>query len=372
MKTPGGLRIYGAPGIYVQGPGALDRLAEFAAPHGPVPIVIGDAHVEATFGPRIRDLLSAGGLTGLFRTLGGEITRDEIARLSSGLDAEPTGAIVGVGGGKSLDAAKAVAVLTGRPVITVPTIASNDSPTSASIAVYDDNHVMIAVDRMARNPDAVLVDTAIIAAAPADFLRAGIGDAIAKMYEARGCHLGSGLTPFGTRPLTSAMIVAQGCHDVLRRHAAAGVAACEAGIVTDDLEATVEASILMAGLGFENGGLSLAHSLTRGLLKVRGARDAIHGQQIAWATLIHIAAEGTDDVQDMMEFHRSVGLSLCLADLGLPDPTEEDIATIARGTMTAQHLANFSIEITPALITNAIHRIEALATATSPTEGTPS
>ena len=66
--------------------------------------------------------------------------------------------MIGLGGGKSLDSAKGVAVLLDRPMFTVPTIASNESPTSASIAIYDDHHVMIAVDRMERNPELVLVD----------------------------------------------------------------------------------------------------------------------------------------------------------------------------------------------------------------------
>ena len=61
--------------------------------------------------------------------------------------------------------------------------------------------------------------------------------------------------------------------------------------MTEDLEALVEAVVLLSGMGFENGGLSLAHSLTRGLMRARGARDALHGQHVAWATLVQRVAE---------------------------------------------------------------------------------
>ena len=39
--------------------------------------------------------------------------------------------VVGVGGGKAIDAAKAAAAFAGLRVVVVPTIASNDAPTSA-------------------------------------------------------------------------------------------------------------------------------------------------------------------------------------------------------------------------------------------------
>jgi glycerol dehydrogenase len=359
----GGLRLFGGPGRYHQGPGALDLLGEVAAPFGPAPLVIGDAHVMAMLRPRLEALLAGAGLRPAFRTLEGEITRPAIAALARG--AEAASVVVGVGGGKSLDAAKGVAMTLGAPAVTVPTIASNDSPTSAAVAIYDDDHVMIAVDRMAASPACVLVDTALIAAAPAHFLRAGIGDAIAKKYEAEGCMAGTGVTPFGTRPLLTALAIADCAHATILRHAEAALAACEAKAVTPDLEHVVEAVVLMSGLGFENGGLSLAHSLTRGLVRARGARDAIHGAQVAWAVLVHMAAEGRgdDDIQSLARFYRRIGLPVRLADLGMADPTDAEIDEMARLTMTAPHLANFGVPLDRAAVAAAIRRAEALGAA---------
>ena len=45
-------------------------------------------------------------------------------------------AIVGIGGGKTIDAAKAVAHPAGLPLVVVPTVASTDAPTSALAVVY--------------------------------------------------------------------------------------------------------------------------------------------------------------------------------------------------------------------------------------------
>lgn len=361
----GNIRIFGAPPRYIQGPGAIDRIGALLEPWGPNILVVGDTHVIGMLGERLRGLLEASGLAPVFLRLDGEITRDAIAALAAQAGGVDFGIVLGLGGGKSLDAGKAVAVLLGKPVATAPTIASNDSPTSGSIAIYDDNHTMIAVDRMPGGPALVVVDTALIAKAPVHFLLAGIGDAISKKFEAEGCMAGTGVTPFGVRPLETAIAIADCCYRTIRQHAAAAIAACTRGEPDKALEAVVEAAVLMSGLGFENGGLSLAHSLTRGTVKARGARDAIHGLQVAWGLLVQLAAEGRTDAEilDLIAFHRGIGLPATLAELGMTAPTAAEIREIAEWTMTAPHLKNLPVEVDADSIEASIRRIEELARA---------
>lgn len=353
-----GVRVYGGPPRYVQGPGALDLLpevtAELLAARGGVPLLVVDPYVHTLLGTRLRALLP----DAVIRTLDGEVTAahaDSLAvdarRLGheGGVAAgvvvavgpESAGVVVGIGGGKSLDLAKAVALRLNVPVVTVPTAASNDSPASAAIAMYDDQHVMVGVDRLPRNPATVLVDTELIASAPVALLRAGIGDAISKAFEAQACLAGTGLNPHGTRPLLIGVGIANACYDAIRRFGAAGLAAASRSEVTEDFEHLVEAIILMGGLGFENGGLSLAHSLTRGLMPARGASAAPHGYHVAWGLLVQLTVEGrADERKDVAEFYESVGLPSTLTALGLTDPTDAEIGEIVRLTMRAPHLAN--------------------------------
>lgn len=356
-------RIFGAPHRYVQGPNALDELGNVAATFGPAPVVVADAFILEKMGARIEAILKKAGLSPVIRAFGSEITYAAIDALQLSLDGTVPDVAIGIGGGKSLDAAKALALKLGINVITVPTIASNDSPTSASIAMYDEQHVMVSVDRLKRSPEAVIVDTMLIAAAPVVFLKAGIGDAISKKFEADGCLAGTGKTPFGTRPLLTGIVIADACYRTLRENAAAALRSIAEGTVDDAVEATIEAVILMSGLGFENGGLSLSHSLTRGLVKARGAKNAIHGQHVAWGVLVQLAAEGRADVEicDLIGFHREIGLACRLADLGMPDPTDQEIAEIARWTMTAPHLANLAQPVDAQSIAAAIGRLETLA-----------
>jgi glycerol dehydrogenase len=358
-----GPRIFAAPGRYMQGPGALDLLGDVLTPFGPVPFVVVDPAVMRLLGDRVERGLTGAGLRPVFGVLDGEITYPAVAQLASVDAGGEAGAIVGVGGGKVLDAAKAVALRLGRPVITVPTIASNDSPASGAVAMYDDAHVMVSVDRLLRHPEAVVVDTEIIARAPVEFLRAGIGDAISKKFEAEGCWSGTGLTPVGGRPLRTAGAVADACYRTIRSCAVAALRACEADLVTDDLEAVVEAVILMSGLGFENGGLSLAHALTRGLVRARGAAAAAHGRHVAWGLLVQLAAEGRPDPElaELAAFHRELGLPVCLPDLGLIQPAPDEIESIAALTATVPHVLNMPVPVDAAVVSAAIRRVEELA-----------
>ena len=372
-----GLRVFAAPARYVQGPGALGALGSLLAEHGSRALVIGDTLVLDLLGDRVRAVLEPHGVSATCRALRGDITADAADTLAAPAadgDTALVDVVVGLGGGKSLDAAKAVALRLDRPVVTVPTIASNDSPTSAAVAMYDDRHVLVAVDHLRMNPVAVVVDTELIAAAPTGFLRAGVGDALAKKYEARGCADGTGLTPLGTRPLLTGLAIADACWSTIQEFAVPGLRDCDRGMVTPALEALVEAVVLMSGLGFENGGLSLAHSLTRGLMPARGASTAMHGHQVAWALLVQREVEGADDPElaELATFLTRVGLPTSLAELGMSEATPQEVDEIARLTMTAPHLDNLVRPTTQDDVVAAIRRVEHRARTQSDTRATAS
>lgn len=86
--------------------------------------------------------------------------------------------MVGIGGGKTLDTAKAIGYYQKLPVVVIPTIASTDAPTSALSVIYTEAGEFEEYLIYPKNPDMVVMDTAIIAKAPVRLLVSGMGDAL--------------------------------------------------------------------------------------------------------------------------------------------------------------------------------------------------
>ncbi len=356
----GMIRIFGGPTRYVQGPGAINRLGDLTERLTRFPLVIVDAEVlpfvetplSLAFSDRDHAVIP----------FSGEVTVSAIEALMARA-AEGSDCVIGIGGGKGLDAAKGVAHRLQLPFIAVPSIASNDSPTGRSMAIYNDDHVLVAIESIADSPLLVVADTALIANAPARFLRTGMGDALAKKFEAERAFADGADNFFGTRQLRTALAIADACYTTLREHGVAAMAAAERHQPDEAFEAVVEANVLMAGLAWESGGLSYAHAVVRGLVKARGALKAPHGDHVAYGTLVQLAIEARSDgfIRDVIGFNRSVGLPVSLRDMGMDAPEEAEIAEIVRLTAIGPKGGRIIVAAAPDAIAAAIMRVEKLA-----------
>lgn len=330
------LRAFGSPGRYVQGAGALAQLGTLAAEHGRRPFVVADDVVLGLLHPRIEASLGALAADARFARFGGECTGAEIDRLAAGAASAGADLIIGVGGGKAIDAAKGVRIVRDVPLVIVPTIASNDSPTSRLVVTYTEAHVLDEVRRMRTNPDIVLVDTEVLVRAPERFFVAGVGDAISKKFESAQCIATGKDNFYAARPPRLAQVIADACYDIIRADAEQALAAVRAQATDEAFERTIEATILLSGLAFENGGLSIAHSLTRGFSVVPGVADALHGEQVAFGLLAQLVLERRPDafIADLLDFYARLGLPRSLSDLGLKGDPAEAARLIAADTWT--------------------------------------
>src|SRR5690606_40285002 len=68
-----------------------------------------------------------------------------------------------LGGGATIDTAKAAGDEAGVRWVSVPTVASTDAPTSALSVVYTEEGAFESYRFYTRNPDLVLVDTQLVA-----------------------------------------------------------------------------------------------------------------------------------------------------------------------------------------------------------------
>jgi glycerol dehydrogenase len=357
------LRVFGAPGRYLQGEGAIETMGPFLSRVGSRAALIADRAVLGIVGERIVAACGSADVQCQPVAFSGEITPEEIARLAGAVAPLQPDLVIGCGGGKGIDAGKGVAHTLGLRAVTIPTAASSDAPTSKNYVLYDRDHRLLRVEHMPANPDLVIVDTGVIVRAPVRMFAAGIGDAVVKKFEVAQAVGAGGPNMFGASACRAAVALADLCYDTLRAHAVPALAAVREQRVTEDVERVVEATVLHSGLGFESGGLSISHAMTRGLSAVRGAKDALHGHQVAYALLVQLVLEGRDGafLSDIESFYRQTELPVCLADIGLPDATDAEIRTIADGTMTAPHVRNFQRALDAGQIAAAVRAVESRA-----------
>lgn len=259
--------------------------------YGRRPFIVADVAVMGALREQLTALLQPCTDSVEFAEFSGECSATQIDAMVGKANTAKTDVVVAIGGGKAIDTAKGVRIQRGGGIIVVPTVASNDAPTSRLAIIYTDDHVLKEVRLMPTNPDAVVVDTSIIARAPRRFFVAGIGDALSKKFEAEQCFNSGGMNFYKARPAALAVSIADQCYQVIRKDAVGSLAAVDRKEPDAAFENIVEATILLSGLGFESGGLSIAHSLTRGFSAIPSLNGALHGEQVAFGLLTQLCLE---------------------------------------------------------------------------------
>lgn len=312
------VRVFGAPSKYVQGRGEIDRVGEHCSSLGESAVLISDDTVDEIVGSAIRDSFEKTDCTVERFQFGGKCTRSAIQSGTERTRAAGADIVIGAGGGKAIDTAKAVADRTDAAMMSLPTIAATDAPISSLSILYTDSG---AVDEAiaGSHPDVVLVDTEIIAAAPTKWFVSGIGDALATSYEARRVRDSGAKTPLDSRPTYTGTRLASSCTEVIREHAPPAVRAVEANTVTEHVEATVEATLLLSGLGFENGGLAAAHGIHDGL--AGAGVTGTHGDLVCIGLIAAMVLDGrpTEELVDVATFADRIGLPRSVSEIGVED-----------------------------------------------------
>lgn len=344
------------PGRYVQGDQALHVLGEEAERLGSCALVIADAFVVKALEALVTDSLD-GRLEHRIEPFGGECSEKEIERLRLIARNMKANVIIGIGGGKTLDTAKAVAYFEQKRVLIAPTLASTDAPCSALSVVYHDdgsfNRYLVLPD----NPDIVLVDTAIVAQAPARLLVAGMGDAFATWFEAEDCRLKRGANMTGRVGPMTAYALAHLCHDTLLEYGRLALTACEQGVVTPALEHIVEANTLLSGLGFESGGLAAAHAIHNGLTQLDATHAYWHGEKVAIGVqaMMFLTDKPSRTIDMVYDFSREIGLPTTLDDIGLAQVSDDELLQVATAACAeGETIHNEPVEITPRRVVHAL------------------
>ena len=329
------------PTKYVQGEDEILNLGYFVKTFGDSALLI--AHPDDV--KRVQEKLKSTAETFNIRFVEsefcGECSRREVSRLQELAKESNCTCTIGLGGGKAIDTAKCVAE--GENLIIVPTIAATDAPTSHSAVLYTSEGAFDDYAYFKQSPSVILIDTTVIANAPVRFLVSGMGDALSTFFEARAnvqsySKVNAGL-PCGfregvcgeARGTKAAFALASLCYESLLEDGWKAKIACENHVVTESLEKIIETNILLSGLGFESGGLAAAHAIHDGLTILEGTHKYFHGEKVAFGTIAQLTLENApmEEIEEVLDFCLSIGLPVCLEDIGVDHITEEELYQVA-------------------------------------------
>jgi glycerol dehydrogenase len=259
--------------------------------------------------------------------------------------------VVGIGGGSTLDTAKAAGYKAGARWATVPTLAATDAACTAMSVIYNEQGGFSEYRFFPHNPDLVLVDSAVIARAPLRFLVAGIGDALATWIETRATQQTYGSTMAGGLTTDAALALAQLSWKTLWDNALPAISDMRQHLLTPAVEHVIEANVLLSGIGFESGGLAAAHAIHNGLTTAPQTHGLTHGQKVNIGAITQLILEGApnSEIDDFILFTTRLGLPTSLTEVGL---NSDDVASLTRVAQVATadgetiHCLPFTVTVT--------------------------
>ena len=355
-----------APRKYVQGKNVMKDAGSLILPIGRKVMVLWDAKVKSIVGETLLGSLQAAGVEVVEVDFNGDSTKAEAARVAALATGSKVEVCIGVGGGKVLDTAKAAAAAARIKTITIPTLASTDSPTSSFTVWYDDNGNCIGFESWGVNPDLVLVDTQVIANGPVRAFVAGMGDALSTWVEADAVFKVRGPNLAGGTSTMAGMAICRLCRDILLEHGLEAKRAVEQHIVTPAVEKVVEANILLSGLGFESSGVATAHMVANCLPSFPECHGLMHGQEVGFGIVTQLCLDDDFPVKlmhEIVDFEIAIGLPVTFAELGLAGISRERLKIIGDicggpGSLCENH----PFDVTSDDIVNAMIAADALGT----------
>ncbi|MEA5470482.1 iron-containing alcohol dehydrogenase family protein [Spirulina sp. 06S082] len=309
-----------SPAKILRGNSIISQCGQDIAHLGKRPLVVGGDRVLPVVFPQLQSVFQRYKLAAESVSYTPDCSESSLAILQGAIAAHNADFIIGVGGGKALDTAKLLAHRSQLPIVTIPTSGATCAAWSALSNVYSNEGAFQYDVPLDRCPDLLILDYDLIQTAPQRTLIAGIGDAIAKWYEA---SVSSGNSP---ATLTIAAVQqARVLRDILLQKSAQALQ----NPGGEDWREVVDASVLLAGviggLGGANCRTVAAHAVHNGLTHIPEAHGILHGEKVAYGILVQLRLEemvqgnqlAITARQQLLKFYHDIGLPKTLEDLGL-------------------------------------------------------
>ncbi|KZL50060.1 oxidoreductase [Nodularia spumigena CENA596] len=329
-QTPSSfLTLTVAPGKIIRGSGVLQTASAEITRLGTRPLIIAGNSTQEIAQKNLQAILAQ--LNTAQSSYGVDCCEASLQALQNTAQEHQADVIIGIGGGKALDTAKLVAEQLHLPVVTIPTSAATCAAWTALSNVYSESGAFLYDVALSRCPDLLILDYDLIQTSPQRTLVAGIGDAIAKWYEASVSSGNSQQTL-----IISAVQQARVLRDILLQKSATALKEPGSQIWQEVVDATVLLAGVIGGMGGAQCRTVAAHAVHNGLTHISG-HSSIHGEKVAYGILVQLRLEemlqsnqlAASARQQLLKFYAEIGLPQNLSDLGLGNITLQELQTAA-------------------------------------------
>lgn len=338
-----------APSRVMRGENCLSPAGEEIARLGSRPLIVGGDRTLEVMRPRLQPVLEEQQLTAEWADYSPDCSEATSTSLKQAVSSHAADLIIGVGGGKALDAAKLVGHYCQLPVVTIPTSGATCAAWAALSNVYSQEGAFLYGVSLAQCPELLVLDYNLIATASQQTLVAGIGDAIAKWYEA---SVSSGHST--ETILIAAVQQARILRDILFQKSAEALKDPGGEAWRQVVDATVLLAGTIGGLGGSRCRTVGAHAVHNGLTHIREAHHTLHGEKVAYGILVQLRLEemvqgnqlAATARQQLLQFYTEIGLPKTLDDLGLGNVTLAELrkaVEIACGPASDIHRLPFQV-----------------------------
>jgi len=321
-----------APTQVLRGDRALLQAGDAIARLGQRPLVVGGNRTWESLRSQVQPVLKQQQLNYSFASYSPDCSEASLTSLREAATQHQTDLIIGIGGGKALDTAKLLAHQCQLPIVTVPTSAATCAAWTALSNIYSDEGAFLYDVPLDRCPDLLVLDYSLIQTAPQRTLIAGIGDALAKWYEASVSSGSSTVTL-----IIAAVQQARVLRDILFQKSTEALKEPGSEVWREVVDATVLLAGVIGGLGGTQCRTVAAHAVHNGLTHLPAAHDALHGEKVAYGILVQLRLEemlaGNQLAalarQQLLKFYTEIGLPQTLDDLGLGSITLAELRQAA-------------------------------------------
>lgn len=325
--------LFVAPSEVVRGNQSLSQAGKKIARLGKCPLVVGGDRTLEIISPILQPVFQEYSLSATQASYSPDCSETSLEALRKAVTDHSADFIIGVGGGKALDTAKLLAYQSHLPIVTIPTSAATCAAWTALSNVYSHAGAFQYDVPLPRCPELLILDYDLIQTAPKRTLVAGIGDAIAKWYEA---SVSSGTS--SETLIIAAVQQARVLRDILFQKSLTAVE----NPGSEEWREVVDASVLLAGVIGGLGGAQCrtvaAHAVHNGLTHILACHDILHGEKVAYGILVQLRLEemvqgnqlAASARQQLLKFYGEIGLPKTLEDLGLKDVTLAELRHAAK------------------------------------------